>query len=170
VYVLLFGAFLTYVPEFLDTRFGASSSVAGGVLALASVSSGLTATQLGRLSTVVSKRRLIQGSLLINAAALIAIPWAPAPWGVGAAALLSGVAQGLNQPALQTRLTELASDASRGIILSLNGMVLRLGQAVGPLLLGGALAVGGLDAVFYAAAGIALLVGGVAVLVLRPVS
>jgi len=170
VYVLLFGAFLTYVPEFLDARFGASSSVAGFVLALASVSSGLTATQLGRLSTVVSKRRLIQGSLLVNAGALVAVPWAPAPWGVGTAALCSGVAQGLNQPALQTRLTELASDASRGVILSLNGMVLRLGQAVGPLLLGGALAIGGLDAVFYAAAVIALLVGGVALLVLAPLS
>ena len=170
VYVLLFGAFLTYVPEFLDARFGAPSSVAGFVLALASVSSGLTATQLGRLSALVPRRRLVQGSLLINAGALLAIPWAPAPWGVGAAALCSGVAQGLNQPALQTRLTELASDASRGVILSLNGMVLRLGQAVGPLLLGGALAFGGLDAVFYAATGVALLVGGVALLVLGPLS
>ena len=168
IYVLLFGAFLTYVPELLDERFGAPPGVAGVVLALASVSSGLTATQLGRLSSVVPRRRLIQGSLLINAGALAAIPWAPAPWAVGAASLLSGVAQGLNQPALQARLTELASDASRGVILSLNGMVLRLGQAVGPLLLGGALVLGGLDALFVAAAGIALLVGAGAVLVLRP--
>lgn len=168
VYVLLFGAFLTYVPELLDARFGSPPAVAGVVLALASVSSGLTATQLGRLSTVVPKRRLVQGSLVINAGALVALPWAPSPWAVGAASLVSGVAQGLNQPALQTRLTELASDASRGVILSLNGMVLRLGQAVGPLLLGGALALGGLDAVFVAASGIALLVGGGAVWVLRP--
>lgn len=167
VYILLFGAFLTYVPELLDERFGAPPEVAGVVLAVASVSSGLTATQLGRVSLIVSKKRLIQGSLLINALALLLIPLAPAPWGVGAASMLSGVAQGLNQPALQTRLTELASDASRGVILSLNGMVLRLGQAVGPLLLGGALVLGGLDAVFFAAAGVAVGVGGVAVLVLR---
>ncbi len=168
VYILIFGAFLTYVPELLDARFGSSPTVAGLILALASVSSGLVATQLGPLSTIIPKRRLIQGSLLINAAALALIPLAPAPWGVGAASLLSGVAQGLNQPALQTRLTELASDASRGVILSLNGMVLRLGQAIGPLLLGGALALGGLDALFYAAAGVALVVGAGAVLVLRP--
>lgn len=167
VYILIFGAFLTYVPELLADRFGASSVVAGVVLAVASVSSGLVATQLGRLSTVISKRRLIQGSLLINAVAFGLIPLAPAPWGVGAASLLSGVAQGLNQPALQTRLTELASDASRGILLSLNGTILRLGQAVGPLLLGGALVLGGLDAVFYAAAGIAVVVSGGAVVVLR---
>jgi sugar phosphate permease len=78
------------------------------------------------------------------------------------------VAQGLNQPALQTRLAGLASDASRGILLSLNGMVLRLGQAIGPLLLGGALVLGGLGALFFAAAGVAFLVAGGAVLVLGP--
>lgn len=167
VYILIFGAFLTYVPELLDDRYGSPPEVAGLVLAVASVSSGLVATQLGWLSTIVPKRRLIQASLLINAGALCLMPLASSPWGVGAASLLSGCAQGLNQPALQTRLTELASDASRGIILSLNGMILRLGQAVGPLLLGSVLVVGGLGAVFYTAAGIAVGVGIGAVLVLR---
>lgn len=166
VFVLIFGAFLTYVPELLDERFGAPPVVAGLVLALASVSSGLVATQLGRLSTVVSEDRLIQCSLVIDGGALALMPLAPAPWGVGLASLLFGVAQGLNQPALQTRLAELASDASRGILLSLNGMILRLGQAIGPLLLGSALVLGGVGAVFYAAGGLALLVAGAAVLVL----
>ena len=166
VFILIFGAFLTYVPELLDERFGSPPVVAGLVLALASVSSGLVATQLGRLSTVVSEDRLIQGSLVIDGVALALMPLAPAPWGVGAASFLFGVAQGLNQPALQTRLAGLASDASRGILLSLNGMVLRLGQAIGPLLLGGALVLGGLGALFFAAAGVAFLVAGGAVLVL----
>lgn len=166
VYILLFGAFLTYLPELLDERFGSPPIVAGVLLAVASVSSGLVATQLGRLSTVVSKRRLIQGSLFVNALALILIPVASSPWGVGVASLLSGCAQGLNQPALQTRLSELASDASRGVVLSLNGMVLRLGQAVGPLLLGIALIAGGLGAIFFAAAGLALVVGAGSVAVL----
>jgi MFS family permease len=166
VFILIFGAFLTYVPALLDARFGAPPEVAGVVLALASVSSGLVATQLGRLSRVVSEDRLIQLSLFIDGTALALMPVAPGPWGVGAASLLFGVAQGLSQPALQTRLAGLASDASRGILLSLNGMVLRLGQALGPLLLGGALVLGGLGAVFYAAGGLALLIGGGALLVL----
>ncbi len=166
VFILIFGAFLTYVPELLDDRFGSPPVVAGLVLAGASVSSGLVATQLGRLSTVVSQDRLIQASLIVDGVALALMPLAPAPWSVGAASLLFGVAQGLNQPALQTRLAELASDASRGILLSLNGMVLRLGQAIGPLLLGSALLFGDVGSIFYAAGGFALLVGGVAVLVL----
>ncbi|MFB6273361.1 MAG: MFS transporter [Salinibacter sp.] len=160
VFILIFGAFLTYVPELLAARFGASSVAAGVVLAAASVSSALVATQLGRLTTWIAPRRLIQGSLVIDGVALALMPLAPGVWGVGAASLLYGVAQGLNQPALQTRLTELSSDASRGVLLSLNGMILRLGQAVGPLLLGSALVVGTVGTVFYAAAGVALLVGG----------
>jgi MFS family permease len=167
VYVLLFGAFLTYVPELLDARFGAPPVVAGATLALSSVASGTVATQLGSLHAAVGLRRLIGGSLLLDAVALTLIPLAPAPWGVGAAALLFGAAQGLNQPALQTRLAGLASDASRGILLSLNGMVLRMGQAVGPLLLGGALVLGGMTALFVAAAGVALLTAGGSVLVIR---
>jgi ACDE family multidrug resistance protein len=159
VFMLIFGAFLTYVPELLATRFGGSSVAAGAVLAAASVSSALVATQIGRLTTWIAPRRLIQGSLVIDGAALALMPLAPGVWGVAAASLLYGVAQGLNQPALQTRLTELSSDASRGVILSLNGTILRLGQAVGPLLLGLALVGGTIETVFYAAAGLALLVG-----------
>jgi predicted MFS family arabinose efflux permease len=168
VYVLLFGAFFTYVPELLDARFGVSSAGAGIILALTSISSGLVATRLGWLQRRVNPVRLIQISLGIDAVALLLIPLASAPWGVGAAALLFGVAQGLNQPALQTRLAALASDASRGILLSLNGMVLRLGQAVGPLVMGGALVLGGMDAVFIAAAAIAGGTGAAALIGLGP--
>jgi predicted MFS family arabinose efflux permease len=170
VYVLLFGAFFTYVPELLDARFGVPPEGAGVILALTSISSGLVATRLGWLQRRVPPSRLIQVSLGIDALALALIPVASAPWGVGAAALLFGVAQGLNQPALQTRLAGLASDASRGILLSLNGMVLRVGQAVGPLVMGGALILGGLDAVFWAAAGAALLTGGAALGITTPAS
>jgi predicted MFS family arabinose efflux permease len=167
VFILIFGAFLTYVPELLAARFGAPSVAAGAVLAAASVSSALVATQVGRLTTWISPARLIQGSLVIDGVALALMPWVPGVWGVGMAALFYGVAQGLNQPALQTRLTELSSEASRGVILSLNGTILRLGQAVGPLLLGGALILGTIDTVFCAAAGIAALCGGASLWLLR---
>lgn len=167
IYILIFGGLLTYLPTLLDLRFGAPAPVAGLVIAVGSVASGVVATQIGRFRAAVSVRRLIQGSLLLDAIALALMPVVPTVWGVGGASLLFGAAQGLNQPALQTRLTELASDASRGIVLSLNGMVLRLAQAIGPFLLGSALLLGGLDAIFYAAAVGALLIAGGALLVLR---
>ena len=168
IFVLIFGAFLTYVPELLAARFEATSVAAGVVLAAASVSSALVATQVGRLTTWIPPARLIQASLVMDGAALALMPLAPDPWGVAGAALLYGGAQGLNQPALQTRLTELSSEASRGVLLSLNGTILRLGQAVGPLVLGLALTAGGIQMVFYAAAAIAALGAVGAVLLLGP--
>jgi len=80
-FVLLFGAVLTYVPELLDTRYGASSVQVGGLLAIASVVSGLVATQLGRIVDAVSLSRLVQGSLVLIAAALALFPVVPALWG-----------------------------------------------------------------------------------------
>jgi predicted MFS family arabinose efflux permease len=165
-FVLLFGAVLTYVPELLDTRYGASSVQVGGLLAIASVVSGLVATQLGRIVDAVSLSRLVQGSLVLIAAALALFPVVPALWVVGLVSALFGLGQGLNQPALQTRLTSLVPAEARGVVLSMNGTILRLGQAVGPLLTGMVLAAFGIDAVFYAsgAAGLAL-AGGAAILV-----
>lgn len=169
VFVLIFGAFLTYVPELLDERFASPPFIAGLIVAAASVSSGIVASQLGRITPLLPPERLIQVSLVIDALALALMPVAPGPWGVGGASLLFGVAQGLNQPALQTRLAELASEASRGVVLSMNGMILRLGQSIGPLLLGGVLALGGIGLVFYVAGGLGLVVAGLALVVLgRP--
>jgi predicted MFS family arabinose efflux permease len=108
----------------------------------------------------------VQGSLVLIAAALALFPVVPALWVVGGVSALFGLGQGLNQPALQTRLTSLVPAEARGVVLSMNGTILRLGQAVGPLLTGVVLAAFGIDAVFYAsgAAGL-VLAGGAALLI-----
>ncbi len=159
-FVLLFGAILTYVPELLDGRFGATPTTIGGLLAIASIVSGAVATQLGRITDAVPLPRLVQGSLLLIAVALATFPLAPNLWVVGGISALFGLGQGLNQPALQTRLTELVPSEARGVVLSMNGTLLRLGQAVGPLAAGGVLAAFDVPAVFSAAGGLAVLLAG----------
>jgi predicted MFS family arabinose efflux permease len=165
-FVLLFGVLFTYLPELMDVRFGTPSAVGGLVLATLSVASGLAATQLGRLSDAVPLARLVQGSFAVLGVALLLMPWAPSAVVVAACAFLFGLAQGINQPALQSRLSALSPDASRGIVLTLNGTVLRVGQAAGPLLAGLLLTWSGLTAVFVAGAAGALLLAGVALWVL----
>ena len=44
----------------------------------------------------------------------------------------------------------------RAIFMSANGMVLRIGQTLGPLVMAGVFAWGGMDRVFYAAMAICL--------------
>jgi len=166
-FVLLFGAFLTYVPELMDVRFEAVALTSGLVLAVSSLTSGACATQVGRLSERVALRHLIQAALVIDAVALAGFAVAGSVGGAVLASALFGVAQGLSRPALQTRITEIVPADARGALLSLNGTVLRLGQAAGPVLAGLLLAHVGIDGVFWGASVGALLVLGLAVLLLR---
>ena len=162
-FTLLFGVVFTYVPELLSTRFGTASTAGGLVLASLSVGSGLAATQLGRVASAVSLRQILVLSFVGLAGALALMAWAPSAGAVGGCGFLFGVAQGFNQPAQHSHLSAQAPAASRGVVLSLNGTVLRVGQAGGPLVAGAVLAWGGLTWTFVAGAVWALVLAGYAV-------
>jgi MFS family permease len=166
-FVLLFGAFLTYVPELMDVRFEAVALTSGLVLAVSSLTSGLVATQVGPLSRRMALRHLIQAALVLDALALAGFALADTMWAAAVASAVFGVAQGISRPALQTRITEIVPADARGAILSLNGTVLRLGQAVGPVLAGVVLVRVGVGGVFWAASAGALLVLVLAIALLR---
>jgi ACDE family multidrug resistance protein len=68
-----------------------------------------------------------------------------------------GFAQGINTPTLQTMLVGKAPIEHRAAFMSINGMVLRLGQTLGPLIIGALYILWG----FYGA-----FLGGTAVLVI----
>ncbi len=72
--------------------------------------------------------------------------------------MIFGVAHGLNIPSLQTSLTGLAPMRHRAAFMSINGTVLRLGQTLGPMLMGLVFVAGGLDVTFYVGAGFAVAV------------
>jgi len=65
-----------------------------------------------------------------------------------------GVAQGLNYPVVMTLLAGMAPTEHRGIFMSVNGMVLRGGQTLGPVIMAGVFTWGGMGSVFFASAGI----------------
>jgi MFS family permease len=75
-------------------------------------------------------------------------------------ALLFGAAMGLNIPSLQTILAGLAPTERRAAFMSLNGMVLRLGQTLGPVVMGAMYGWGGSRAPFYGGALLAVLTWG----------
>jgi len=55
-----------------------------------------------------------------------------------------------------TLLAGLAPTEQRAIFMSVNGMVLRTGQTLGPIIMAGVFAWGGMEWVFYTAAGICM--------------
>ena len=72
-------------------------------------------------------------------------------------AVIFGLGHGVNFPSIQSLLAGMAPMKYRGAFMSLNGMVLRLGQTIGPLLMGFVFLMAGINATFYAGGFFALL-------------
>jgi ACDE family multidrug resistance protein len=157
VFVLLYGAYLTYLPILLDERFGASSFIIGVILSSMSLTTAIVASQLGRLSKRFTLSSIIKATFIIYALALALMPFMPGIWFLLIPAIIFGLAQGTGLPAILTAVAGLAPLEHRAAFMSINGAVLRLGQTIGPALMGLIYALGGLDAPFLAAAALALL-------------
>jgi MFS family permease len=160
-FVLLFGSYVTYVPELVDRQFTSQSAIIGLVVSSASISNGIAATQVARMARLVARRWLVAGAFALSAAALAVIPLMASVWGVVAAAIGFGAAQGTGVTATLALLTDWAPDAQRATVLSVNATAIRLGQTIGPAVMGGVLAAAGLNAVFFAGGVLAVLMVGV---------
>lgn len=161
-FVLLYGAVITYLPILMDERFGSSSTVIGIVTAVQALASGLAATQIGRLVTVMRQTSLVALGFVAYAVAGLLFPVLPAWWLLFLPSVVFGVGMGLNLPVALNLITGLVPAEHRAAVLALNGTVLRLGQTVGPVAVAGAFAAGGFAGVYV---GLAALAAAVAVAV-----
>ena len=158
VFIMLYGAMVTYVPFFLAERFQASEFIIGLVLAAVSVVTGLTSSQAGRLAKRFGERHLLTISFVFYAVAAILIVVIPSLKAMALPVIIYGIGQGLNMPSLQVLLTSLAPLEYRAAFMSVNGMVLRLGQTLGPLIMGIFYTLGGYTGTFLAASILALFI------------
>jgi MFS family permease len=154
-FIVLYGAYLTYLPFLMENAFRASPFTIGITMSGMSLATALTSSQLGKLARLYSEKTLLQIACGFYALALLMIPLAPNPLVLWIPVILFGVAQGLSIPNLQTLLASLAPIEHRGAFMSVNGVVLRLGQTLGPPLMGVVSTVGGIASIFYTGAAIA---------------
>ena len=90
--------------------------------------------------------------LAFYALSMVIIPYISSLWGFIIPTVLFGMGMGLNIPCIQVLMTSLAPIEQRAAVLSLNSMMLRVGQTLGPLLMGAVLVTGGINGVFYVGA------------------
>ncbi len=154
-FVIIYGAYLTYLPFVMEHAFEASPLVIGIVMSGTSLATALISSQLGNLAQVASERLLLLFGCVCYALALLLIPAAPTLLVLWVPAILFGVAQGLSIPTLQTALASLAPIEHRGAFLSAKALVLRIGQTLGPPVMAVASTLGGFRLVFYSGAAIA---------------
>ncbi|MGD9487010.1 MAG: MFS transporter [Calditrichaceae bacterium] len=156
-FILIYGSYLTYYPLLISFKFKASSLVIGIIMSVMSVSTALTSSQLGKLTKKYSEKHLIKVAFILYTLALFSIPYLSNIYLLLIPTIIFGIAQGLNLPGIQTLLAGLAPIEHRAAFMSINGMVLRLGQTIGPLLIGVFFSIWGIDAAYFSGAGLAFI-------------
>jgi MFS family permease len=160
-FILIYSTCFTFVPLLLNDRFGASPAVIGLIFACMSVVTALTSSQIGNLVHRFSEKSLLKVSFLMYALGIVLMPFVHQLWFFLVPIVIYGIGHGINLPCIQSLLAGMAPTAQRATFMSINGMVLRLGQTLGPLMAGLAFSLWGTQGVFFVGAGLAL---GVALL------
>lgn len=151
----------------MSERFGAPPVVIGGILSGASLTTALTSSQLGRLTGHFSEKTLLKSSFVLYTLALAIVSLVPDLWLLAVPAVILGIANGINVPNIFSLLNEVAPSDNRGAFLSINGMILRLGQTIGPLFMATVAVPLGLTGAYLAAAAVSLAALAMTLLILR---
>ena len=157
LFIILYGTYLTYFPLMMKTRFGSESYTIGLMMSLMSVTTAIVSSRLSWISKKITiKQQLIIGSLSYFFSTLLMM--IAQSYGILiVSVMIFGVGHGVIIPSVQNLLVGFASIQERGAFMSVNSMVLRMGQTLGPLIVGIFYSLKGLGAAFGAGAGLALL-------------
>ncbi len=156
-FIILYGSYLTYIPIFLHNRFAAEPFIIGLMMSVMSVVTAIISSQLGKLTAKFGHKKLLIISFIFYSISLLILIFINRIELVVISMIIYGFGQGLNIPSIQTLLTSIASLEYRAAFMSMNGMVLRVGQTLGPLVMGLFFMIGNISAVFLAGSLLALL-------------
>lgn len=168
IFMIQFGAFITYIPIFAGFSLGASGFINGAILSTISLALALTASQLGWLVQRFSEITLIKVSFIISATALFMIPLMNNLWLLLIPNILFGAALALALTSSQALLAGLSAQDSRAGFMAVNASIQSLGQASGPILGGFAIATWGIKAVFLTTGVYALVAFAIFSILLTP--
>jgi ACDE family multidrug resistance protein len=156
IFILLYGAYVTFLPFLMAGKFDSSPLEIGLVMAGLSVSTAVTSGNLGRLASRFGETVVLRIGFAVFAVGLCLIPMAWTVWALAVPAVLLGFAFATTIPVVQVLLAAVAPDDRRGAVMSLNGTVLRLGQTLGPPIMAGVYRFAGIEAVFWSGAAFAV--------------
>lgn len=134
-FTILFGS-LTYLPFLLEDRFSASPAEIGMILTTMAITGGIASSQLGRLTRRWSEKTMVKAAFILYGIGLVIVPFFHKMWLLVIPSLIVGFANGINIPSAVTLLIGISHMKHRAVFMSLNGMMFRIGQTIGPLMFG----------------------------------
>lgn len=135
-FIILYGGYITFFTILLDEKFSKTSFAIGTILSGSSLVTAVTSAQLGKLTARFDESTLIKAAATLYFLIFLIIPSIDNIWYFALPIALFGVAQGMNIPSILNLLTGYAPKEFRAAFLSINWMVMRIGQAFGPYILG----------------------------------
>jgi len=137
VFILLYGSYLTYMPVMLANRLEASSVSIGMVMSVMSLVTAGISSQLGRINKLVSEKTILLLGASFYFSSMITLIFSNSWLLIIFSVILFGFGHGLLIPSVQNMLVGYTSIKERGAFMSVNSMVLRIGQTLGPIIVGG---------------------------------
>lgn len=157
LFVILYGAFLSFFPQLLEERFQATSRQIGLYMSGFSAITALTASQKKRINKIFSTKYQLNISFILYFVSMLILSIANQKWHLYIPLVLFGLAHGMLIPGIQTLLVGFAPLNERAGFMSINSTVLRLGQTGGPIFIGLFYAIGGVGIAFIGGAIVALI-------------
>jgi ACDE family multidrug resistance protein len=148
-FIILYGSYLIYFPFLLENQFKASPFIIGVMMSCMSLITALTSFHLGKISRIFREKNLLKISFCMYSLALLIIPLVSNIWLLLIPLIIFGFAHGINIPCIQILLAGIAPIEYRAVIMSVNGMVLRIAQTLGPMFMALVFLSGGLNFIFY---------------------
>jgi len=156
IFVILYGAYLSYFPLLLENRLHANSLQIGLMMSGFSVVTAITSSQLKNINRWLKPRTQLIFSFSFYLITMAIMSFASS-WVVLFIPLITfGLGHGMAIPGIQNLLVGFAPMKERAAFMSINSMVLRLGQTIGPVFIGFFYGLGGISTAFIAGAGVAL--------------
>lgn len=157
VFIILYGAYLSFFPLLMEARFQANAFIIGIFMSIMSLTTAFFSSRLVWARKKFATKTLLSVSALFYALSLILMSIASDWILLTVAIVLFGVGHGFFIPNIQTALVGLAPVSERAAFMSINSMVLRIGQTLGPVVAALFYIQQNLHLVFLLSAGIALL-------------
>ncbi len=156
LFVILYGAFLSYFPQLMEERLHATALHIGLFMSGFSIIAAITASQKKQIDRNISVKTQLNLGFILYIISMIILSFANTWWQLIIPLITFGIAHGILIPGIQTLLVGFASLNERAGFMSINSMVLRIGQTVGPMFIGLFYALGGIDIAFIGGALVAL--------------
>ncbi len=155
LFFILYGAYLSYFPQMMTERLAANDFQIGLFMSGFSVVTAITSSQLKIINQYLTPKRQLMISFSLYMISMLILSVAGQWWVLIIPLITFGLGHGMLIPGIQTLLVGFAPLSERAGFMSINSMILRLGQTLGPVFIGLFYMVGGTASAFLGGAFVA---------------